>query len=190
MAAETAGLYFRVADPRYPCIERAAVDQHGDQLELRDFHEGSDPEVIILTWDFKVPPPDFLSTLSQSFYFSEATRRACALENTPATALIPVRLVSRRKELISTDYWMLKVKSAFKILDVQRSKFEKVGSVYLRIDPFVVAWGNVPELDVFLVDEILRPVFSSRFVEAVRTSGLTGAFFVPVDGGKWPPKLS
>ena len=181
-------LYFRAADLDYPVIEKAARDRNGEKLKLRDDLPEGEPREVVLEWGFPEAPPDFLNTLSLHLYVSERARRTWGLENGPAHELVPVRLIdpSKRRDLDVT-FWWVKIRTRIRIIDEEKSQGRKMGPIYHEIDRFVVNWSNVPIVDVFLCDDTVSAVFSSRFVTAAREAGLTGAHFREVDGGRWPP---
>ncbi len=181
-------LYFSVSDVGYPCVEHAAMSPGRDRLELVDGGPEPDPPLILLQWPSSVSPPDFIWAASTRLFVSSRVLLRWQLEANDAVTLVPVRLVSPRGRTIAVDYWWVNIREAHAIMDENGSEVERSGRLVLRVKRFEVNWDLVPTLDLFICLDVYSPVFSERYVRAARKSGFTGAYFVEVNGGMWPPR--
>lgn len=183
-------LLFRVPDLEFPCIDDAAFTPSGKRVELAGRRApGKAKEEVRLLWKTKKTAPDLLYHASLKLFISQKARECWQLEDGEALTLHPLALVDRKKTILRSDYWWVDIHAEHSILDEERSVIERSGRAILRIPLFRVAWNRVPDLNLFLCRETYSPVLSSVLVERSRFCGLSGAHFIAVDGGSWPPKL-
>ncbi len=177
-------IFFGVYDVDWPCVEDSAVDRKGEDLLLIDGRP--DPEVVRLKWPSSMSPPDFIYSLSGRLFVSPRTRQLWSLDRPAGHSLVPVELLGKRSRVLADGYSWVNLRQRASILDEARSECTKAGDFFLSIERFVVAWEQVPKLDLFLCDENAMPIFSEELVQAARGAGLTGIDFVEVEGGQWP----
>jgi len=174
-------------DPRLACIDQAPFDDSGEDLLLFNGMLLDPGTAINLEQPAKGTLTDFLYSPTLMMYVSARALSVIQQAHTPHLGVHPVVLRNRKGRVVDEDgYFWINVKPAVRLLDEQRSVFERsIGGGIARVDSFVIREDRIPDDDLFLVEELSLPVFSEKLVREIEAKHVIGATFEDLTTMSW-----